>query len=172
MAMTAMSILICVIVLNLHHRDPSAPVPRWLSRLTLNMSSLVCMRDQVRQKGVTVYQLCELSQNHATSHAHENNVGGEPQSPFFEDLGGSERMNYGTSGSGKKQILLEEILKHLRQITDKLKEKEEQGSLKAEWKEVAKIMDRFFLLVFVLLVVVSSLVLLLVYPLSSRRLHI
>ena len=68
-------------------------------------------------------------------------------------------------------MVLEEILKHLRQITAKLKEKDEQDNMKAEWKVVAKILDRFFLLVFVLLVFVSSLVLLFVYPLSARKVN-
>ena len=71
--------------------------------------------------------------------------------------------------SGKKKVMLEEVVQHLRKITDKIKEKDEQERLQSEWKIVAKILDRFSLIVFVFLVIISSLVLLYVYPMSARE---
>ena len=170
MAMTATSILICVVVLNLHHRDPNAPVPRWLRHLTYNiMAPMVCMRSHINHRGSTVYQLCEFAKDYAMS-VHENHADTDQQAPqtSLEDNGICDQMCYLMKGSAKKKVLLEEVVKHLRQITCKIKEQDEQDSLKAEWKIVAKILDRFFLILFVLLVIVSSVVLLFIYPLSAR----
>ena len=86
----------------------------------------------------------------------------------FNDQGNGLLRNKSDS---TKKVVLGEILKNLKQITLKIKEREEQDSLKAEWKGVAKIMDRFSLLLFVLLVFFASLVLLFIYPLTSKRLH-
>lgn len=61
-------------------------------------------------------------------------------------------------------------MKHLRHITDKLREKDEEDTLKGEWETVAKILDRFFLMMFVFVVVISSVTLLLLYPMTSKKL--
>ena len=173
MAMTATSILICVVVLNLHHRDPNAPVPLWLRRLTHNvMAPLVCMRSHTMQRGQAVYQLCEFSQNYAMSMQHTENHTTEETplaAPTLEDANLCEQVCYLTKSSGKKKALLEEVVKHLRQITAKLKEKDETEALKAEWKTVAKILDRFFLMLFILIVIISSTLLLLVYPYFGQK---
>lgn len=176
MAMTATSILICVVVLNLHHRDPNAPVPRWLRHLTYNiMAPMVCMRSHTNTRGSTVYQLCEFAKDYAMT-LHENHSDQDQREQqqqqtaqtSLDDNGICDHMCYIMKGSAKKKILLEEVVKHLRQITCKIKEQDEQDSLKAEWKIVAKILDRFFLILFILIVIVSSLVLLILYPLSAR----
>ena len=177
MAMTATSILICVIVLNLHHRDPNAPVPTWLRKLTYNiMAPIVCMRSHTTNcKGQAVYQLCEIARDYAV------NLGGlsEPHSadsdsnlqylPAEENNIGDQHYYMLGRTLGKKRMILEEILKHLRQITAKLKEREEQEALRAEWKVVAKILDRFFLMIFVCIVIISSTTLLFVYPLLGNK---
>ena len=179
--MTATSILICVVVLNLHHRDPSAPAPKWLKNLTYNvLAPLVCMKSREPKKGKTVYQLCEFTRDYAMGTAlndnyteyHTTNIDSSAtpmnHTSSLEDNGFNDQMYY-LLKSGRKKVLLEEVVQHLRKITFKIKEKDEQESLKSEWKNVAKILDRFFLMVFVFLVIISSVVLLYVYPMDARE---
>ena len=145
-----------------------------------------------------MYQLCEFAKEFAqgTVHMTGNHVDGSADTvqTCLDDNGLCDHMSYllkGVAGSGlgempeggsgrggsgngrdssRKRAVLDEMLKHLRQITAKMKEREEQESLKIEWKIVAKILDRFFLMVFILLVIVSSVVLLYLYPMYSRTL--
>ena len=176
MAMTATSILICVIVLNLHHRDPNAPVPKWLRNITYNvMAPMVCMGQPKR--GQTVYQLCEFTREYAhgvSSNSANPKSNHQPQdgvsAPIDENGLYDQISSLVMQGQGKKKPLLEEVVKHLQRITAKLREKDEQESLRVEWQDVAKILDRFFLMVFVLLVIISSVVLLLFYPMTSKKL--
>lgn len=169
--MTAMSILICVVVLNLHHRDPNAPVPPWLHYLTFNlMSYAVCMRSYLqRQNRTSAYQMCEF-RAHSSLSNHENHLDSATEYTSCVDENGlCDHVSYLVRNTGKKKIVLEEILRNIRHITSKMKENEEQDIIKAEWKLVAKILDRFFLLFFILLVVISSLVLLFLYPSLARN---
>jgi hypothetical protein len=175
MAMTAMSILICVVVLNLHHRDPSAPVPPWLHSVTYHfMAYAVCMRSQLRSTArSSVFQLCEFSRDYARAtsgnsvqHGHHDDYS---TSCAADDNGLCDHVSYLMKATGKKKVVLEEILKNVRHITYKMKENEEQDAIKAEWKLVAKVLDRFFLLFFVLLVLIASVVLLVVYPWLARH---
>lgn len=178
MAMTAMSILICVVVLNLHHRDPNVPVPRWLRKLTYEvMARLVCMRDHTKHRDHGVYQLYEFARDLThTVHVHENQNHNEVEHSFTTSL--DQDNGYGNRDQGnsytyrktpKKKMVLEEILEHLQQVTNKLKETDEETVIKAEWKAVAKILDRFFLLTFVCVVVLASFFLLCLYPWLGKR---
>ena len=177
MAMTATSILICVVVLNLHHRDPNAPVPRWLRKLTYDiMSRLVCMRDHTKHRDHGVYQLYEFARDLTqTVHVHENHTELEhsfttlpEDNGLFSNCDQSNSYTYNRKAP-KKKLILEEILEHLQQVTSKLKETDEETAIKAEWKAVAKILDRFFLLTFVSVVILASLFLLCLYPLFGKR---
>ena len=168
MAMTAASIVIFVVVLNLHHRDPNAPVPMWLKWLAYDvMAPLVCMTSHRVRPGPGVYQMCEFTRDFARSvpHHEENNHTDESTlSSRLDDESICEQVSYLMKNPVKRKALLEEIIKHLRQITAKIKETDDQDLLKAEWKAVAKILDRFFLIIFVCVVVISSIVILFIYP--------
>lgn len=198
MAMTAMSILICVIVLNLHHRDPNSPVPTWLRRLTHQlMAPVVCMQSVARRttprcNGISSpddYQLCDFSKGYTMAMQNDNASLDIDCTSFDEynnmntrtDFGSSRRrrpkeQNGDTGGGGgpensSKSALLEEVVRHLRRMTTKMKEKEEQDALMNDWKVAAKILDRFFLVLFVLFAVVASVTLLLIYPMFCKYLN-
>jgi len=187
MVMTAMSICVCVMVLNIHHRDPNQPVPGWLHRLTHDcLAYTVCMRSHVTppkyQQGLQ--QLCNFSQGYAREFAappaadrgesnsfQANDTDSLPpadvpnhQMPSFEDNGLGESVAMLVKTAGKKKAMLQEIVKHLRTITSKLKEKEDENVIQTQWKTVALILDRFFLVVFIVIVVGSSLFCLILYP--------
>ena len=207
MAMTAMSILICVIVLNLHHRDPNSPVPTWLRRLTHRiMAPLVCMQSLTRNVKIvsnkscnnvpmsaTVYQMHDCSRTgykmamHADTtvfdgeYSDELNPGnhinsiGKPNSTSHADNGFNRSRSHAdeedTDNTTQKSPLLEEVVRHLRRMTSKMKEREDQEALKNDWKLAAKILDRFFLVLMTLFALVASVVLLLFYPMTCKYLN-
>jgi hypothetical protein len=128
------------------------------------MAYMVCARDyrHVHQHApISVYPLYEF--HNVEDDTYSDHTG------CLDDNGLCDHVQLLLrNGGNNKRLVLEEIVRHMRQITSKVKEKEDQDSLKAEWKGVAKILDRFFLLLFILVVFISSLVLLCFYPLSSR----
>ena len=69
----------------------------------------------------------------------------------------------------RKKALIEEIVKHIRQITHKLDESDGDKILQADWKIVAKILDRSLLVLFTVLVVASNAFMLLIYPLFQKK---
>ncbi|KAK2164106.1 hypothetical protein LSH36_68g00000, partial [Paralvinella palmiformis] len=172
MTMTAMSIFISVMVLNLHHRDPNRPVPPWLRHLSYDvLANIVCARNipPTYQSGSSsTYQLQEMTNRMEGINSESNDILLQNVQNIDGGRVRGDEWSLVKRNTIDKRLLLEEILKHLSQITGKLKDNEEQDSLQGEWKAVAMILDRFFLLIFVLLVVISSLVLLYIYPLSSR----
>lgn len=77
------------------------------------------------------------------------------EAPPYESLtsnGGI--MGEGLLPEGRSQI--KEILSHLRQVTNKLAETEIQELRANEWKFAARVMDRFCLVIFGIITIISS----------------
>ena len=64
----------------------------------------------------------------------------------------------------KKKPLFEEILQHLRDITTKMKRNIRREQIKEEWKMVAKVIDRFLLIIFLLAIIILTSTILYIYP--------
>jgi len=166
MGMTALSILFCVVVLNLHHEEKNTPVPHWLRCVYNYVAFVLCMRHYNSGQRASLFPLIDVKQS-----LRRNNMSYRRQAPLpFDGL--LESSMYSDDGRSttnhKAGSAMEEILQHLRQVTGRLKESEEQDIIRLQWKMLAKLLDRFFLILFVLLVVVSSLGLLVFYPLFGR----
>ncbi len=69
----------------------------------------------------------------------------------------------------KKKPLFEEILQHLRDITGKMKRNIKRDQIKEEWKMVAKIVDRFLLIIFMLAIVSLTVTILYLYPVLATH---
>ncbi len=69
----------------------------------------------------------------------------------------------------KKKPLFEEILQHLREITTKMKRNIKRDQVKEEWKMVAKIVDRFLLIIFMLAIVSLTVTILYLYPVLATH---
>lgn len=165
MGMTTLSILFCVVVLNLHHEEKSTPVPRWLRCVYNAVSFLLCVRRYDQEQRSYLFPLIEVKRSLQRDVTYQR----EAPLPFDGMFDSGVYTDYGRPKSAHKAgSVLEEILQHLRQITGRLKDSEEQDIIRLQWKMLAKMLDRFFLILFVLLVLISSFVLLVVYPLFGR----
>ena len=67
----------------------------------------------------------------------------------------------------KKRPLFDEILQHLRDITTKMKRNIKRDQVKEEWKMVAKIVDRFLLIIFMLAIIMLTVTILYIYPVMA-----
>ena len=197
MAMTAASILLCVVLLNFHHRDSSTRIPIWLKHVTFQyLAPLACMRTQVKTHLDAEYtrEQCERSlrrahngsvrsgcSRHSSVRAegfaaltdfeleHQNHFSDVTESSFNDDVSGvrrSFRTQY--RERQRKRAVIEEIVRHIRQITRKLDESDDEAVLLSDCKMVAKILDRTLLMLFTVLVVLSSVFMLVVFPLFQK----
>ena len=175
MVMTAFSIVISVIVLDLHHHEPSTPVPKWLRRLVFGfMARIVCMRTPYQNESSSLFQIA-----HGTLRHPLHDIDDEEEHRIEENhLPGLTHLMKGlyddleaVMAPKKKKPLFEEILQHLRDITTKMKRNIKREQIKEEWKMVAKIIDRFLLIVFVLAIVMLTATILYIYPTLAVQFH-
>ncbi len=167
MVMTAFSIVISVIVLDLHHHEPSNPPPKWLRRIVFGfMAHIICMRTPYQNESSSLFQIAHGKLRHPMhdtddeeDRMEENHLPGltHLMRGLYDDL---ETV----MAPKKKKPLFEEILQHLRDITTKMKRNIKREQIKEEWKMVAKIIDRFLLVVFLIAIVMLTSTILYIYP--------
>ncbi|XP_013409593.1 neuronal acetylcholine receptor subunit alpha-10 isoform X2 [Lingula anatina] len=182
MAMTTVCIFWTVLVLNLHHRTTVTPVPKWLRVILFNcLARMLCMRSAVP----------DYEKKH---HPEENSVNNDEQltrltrsdhvgmrlskrgrGSFTGDMSPCRCITTNHNGEANKDLeksysnrLLEEVVDHLRCVTEKRMEEEEIESQRAEWRAAASIVDRFFFLLSLAIIIVSSIVVLVCMPMSKK----
>ena len=188
MVMTAVSIVISVIVLDLHHHEPTHPVPRWLRYFVFGtMARIMCMytpySSEIRVPA-SMQPRFHSSRRRSSSH-YSNSRQQSQRKPRCDEedclnveQNGVEGINVQVrymydeldsivTSQNKKRPVLEEILQHLRDITSKMKKNTRRDQIKEEWKMLAKVIDRFLLVIFLLAITTLSLSILYIYP----RLH-
>jgi hypothetical protein len=137
MTLSSVSVITSIWVLYLHHKDATRVVPHCLKIFAFNgMATLLCMKTSVPRV------------------APKEKVAPKPEADLMieEDING--RRTFPCQGHSLPD--LSGIYDNLAYITDKMKEKEEEDIVMAEWRAVAKILDR-------MLFWVSSIVILLIF---------
>ena len=178
MVMTAFSIVISVIVLDLHHHEPSSPVPRWTRKLVFGvMAKILCMKTPYQNETSSLFQIAhgrlygppgtsKFAQNvddcDEEDVLNENNIMGihTLMRGLYDDL-------EAVMAPRKKRPLFDEILQHLRDITTKMKRNIKRDQVKEEWKMVAKIVDRFLLIIFMFAIITLTVTILYIYPVMA-----
>ena len=191
MVMTGFSIVISVIVLDLHHHEPTAPVPRWLRKLVFGcMARVLCIYTPYQHEHSSLFQIahgrvsrkekCSSRTNGQTPepvpvigddeeqcHMEENNIDGMHEG-MHDGMHSLVRGLYdeleAIMAPRKRRPLLDEILQHLRDITSKMKRNIRREQIKEEWKMLAKIIDRFLLVMFLIAITGLTVSILYIYP--------
>ena len=228
MVMTAVSIVISVIVLDLHHHEPTHAVPRWLRSLVFGFMARalfmrsVPSRERHSRSNVrryhpptgTVYNPRAYNANdmRASVKRHSREYGyrhvRSPTSlsppaykyvtrtddsagahvPPIAEMNGIDAgvavantssrqliddLESGTTQNGTSAAApaLEEILTHLRGITVKMKLTVRRDAIKEEWQMLAKVIDRFLLVIFLLAITTLTLAILYIYPQIAMANH-
>ena len=145
MAMTSLSIILTVFVLQLHHVGPhQKPVPRWLRALVFDLlARMVCMgRASTFMKNRT-YGKCE---NMYLSTFMENAEGG--------NCNGSVPLSGVTISHERIDHTGEVITKHIRGLVSRQDNDESHQDLIQEWQFVAHVIDRLLFWIFLFFAVV------------------
>ena len=169
MATTALSIGICVIILNIHHRYVTTAVPRWLHHVTHNiLAPALRMRKQtsavVRRLSSVSDRYVSVDRRRRSAAVHRVDHGSVLL--LACQLGQIHSPNDACAREDSVAVM-NSILGQLTKLTRRMEDNDDIETLKCDWKMVAKVLDRFFLIFFVVVVSCTSFIILIVYPMFS-----
>ncbi|XP_057206171.1 neuronal acetylcholine receptor subunit beta-2 isoform X2 [Triplophysa rosa] len=164
MVLVTFSIVTSVCVLNVHHRSPSThTMPKWVKYYFLaQLPGFLFMRRpgeaNKREKFHRKHQHGSLSGPPAKREADESD------STFFVNEDSTKHIGWRLSESTefRKRMAvkcsadMEEAVKGVRYIADKLKSEDDDEGIVEDWKYVAMVIDRLFLWIFVLVCVTGT----------------
>lgn len=179
MAMSGMSVVFSVLVLNIHHKGVlSKYPPRILKCVTRVFARVLCMKVQlddtanpgsVRRNTYTpVNYTCK-------SHDNESLLYNDMQrhTPIHVDLQGSDAIddvmnqNMPQNVSGKSNFDME-ILNYFTQVMASHEQSLVEKQIIHEWREIARVMDKAFFWLFLLVTISSTIVILVISPMTKE----
>lgn len=178
MAMTSLSIVLTVFVLQLHHPSPSQrPVPNWIKKVVFGViARIVGMKSIVNSAPYHLHDDITKDELHLSTFIDtlENSTrettcnGGIPLQSSFRINGHEkpERINHGNHQSDKNNTY-DKISKHLKFLVAKQDYEDQYQDIVNEWRLVAVVMDRCLFWSFLLLSTLSTLVILVILPLTK-----
>lgn len=172
MVMTASSIVVSVLVLRLHHHDPSTPVPRPLRRLFLDFGRRLCILTSGQQHRKRKKKSLSVNDLDSTQLDELDDEAEGQQSRWREE---SNRVKGQRNllpvdvdsialSSSTVSSLLEEILANFRVLTDRLRDVTLREEVKNDWQMVAKVFDRVMLIIFLVAITLLTFSILYFYP--------
>ncbi|GAB1606017.1 neuronal acetylcholine receptor subunit alpha-10-like [Argonauta hians] len=176
MAMSALSVVFSVFILNLHHRGSfqSGP-PFWLRKLSYLLSRLLCMEwtdtipnrychSSLHNKMEKLSRESYGSDRHSHCGVRCNGVGHEK----ITDCSTSSGVNAQTQSIlAQENSFDDEMMRYLRYIIAMNDRCMVERKFIQEWQEIAKVMDRFFFGVFLGITVSSTFILLVINPMTK-----
>ena len=158
MAMAVMSIVLSVVTLNIHHGGSDMRLPRWLRLIVFHgLARITCAGKLVTPYNVEVrVHRCSSTDRRSATH------GNAPSRHFDRNHDGASVLLDGSSqDSGVKDRdaslidssntpILYEILRELKSITSRLAADDELSFIAEEWRIAARLVDRFFIMVYVI----------------------
>lgn len=171
MAMTSLSIVLTVFVLQLHHVGPhQKPVPKWIRKTVINyIAKVICMRNHLssyycyNQENIPFHS----DEMYVLSCKRTDNCNGRI------DQCQLSLYNHQPHSNLKDQhceILDHRISKHLKILFSKQDSEDDYQHIVNEWRLVAHIMDRFLFWAFLSVATFSSLVILVIRPMMKPSL--
>ncbi|XP_072033889.1 neuronal acetylcholine receptor subunit alpha-10-like [Amphiura filiformis] len=170
--LVSFSTFMTVLVLNLHHRR--YPMPKWMKEIFLGvLAQVLCINVDKKRRGAGTYNIGLPSRGHhielmptasgtaaemefmlkqeelsatGPGHGHGHNHSHQNNAP----------INSRTGPITWKDRIHLEILNNIRYLAGRYAEKAHEEQTINEWQGVAKVMDRFFLCIYVVCVVVMD----------------
>ncbi|XP_077982031.1 neuronal acetylcholine receptor subunit alpha-10-like [Glandiceps talaboti] len=180
MIMVSFSVTMAILTLHVHHQGPHLrPVPKWIRRFILGyLARCVFMcrdknvyKQNLRGSAANGHRPKKL-QYTETCNSLLSNQDTEDNGIIIQMNGPSTRMKTSNSCSmvrssmmsvasmtsvkqnfqpGRDAVkVLNQILQHVRKLTERLGEREKRHQWQNDWKEVAEVIDRFFLILYIL----------------------
>ncbi len=147
-----------MIVLNISHIDPVRPMPRWLyTFLIVGLGTLTCHRRKVSQAETTKKSGNKVADHSDTSGIIKVECITTPTTILVEEQSPAQSDTLSA---------MEKIMSDLHEILSMLKEKEHEDELRKDWRMAAQILDRVFLIIFIVSTTSTMLGMLIVYPMT------
>ncbi|XP_022087676.1 neuronal acetylcholine receptor subunit alpha-10-like [Acanthaster planci] len=164
MLLVSISIMLTVIVLNLHHRGPTCrPVPRWMRRIFLNKLAPILRlhpRPSQRNKAVSKdhkifmrMQESETSIMDLTTPLHQNHQTPGDESPIRAMHNTTRNLHRDGPERAccRQQIdILRRMMDHMRVVREHYDSLDHSDFIRGEWKQVAQVVDRLFMIFYIL----------------------
>ncbi|XP_064644641.1 neuronal acetylcholine receptor subunit alpha-10-like [Lineus longissimus] len=158
--LSATSVVLAMLVLNIHHHDPDKPVPNWAKTLVFRILAVIAFKRKA---------VAELKLETTTKIVQ---VQPSPSSDTVSMIGGSTATM--TTDISTIIPIISAKEPEMRRVQfvmhnqDSYEQDNHPGSGKYanSWKVAAEILDRFFFMLFMLVTVVSSVVMLIIIPLT------
>ena len=145
MSLSGWSLLITIGLLNVYHHNPSKPVPVWLDKLVLRLLARVLCFDtnDLISNGSKVIPI--------TSDVTARGKISDEGMPNSE-----EKTQAWTLKKMVNDSTCPELLKCMRYLLDKEREEERIAGNRDQWVKVGKVLDRFFLVMFSIVMTVTT----------------
>ncbi|KAL1422278.1 hypothetical protein MTO96_022155 [Rhipicephalus appendiculatus] len=190
MAITSISVVMTVIVLNFHYRGPSRKeVPAWLRRLLLDKSNrsdldddgdggrrpaaddtFRLVVDSVVIGGEDRYTRGEYAEHSASNESPSPVIHGDMSRNNASGTARHRRCRGGAASGGSTKRVQEEVLRTLRYLLEKQQREEHLTRTVNEWRQMALVIDRTLFWFFLVITAVSSICFLVVIPIQRRGL--
>lgn len=163
--LVSFSTVMTVLVLNLHHR--TYKLPRWIRHVFLEvLAGVLCMRDHIALPSQpTFYKSDQTQFELVPSIGGDRNATNEVKDEAllmtteFMDVSenggyrdGVNKDSYKNSTARLNRLLVE-LLGNVKFMAHRCQEKDHEENKKLEWQMVAKVVDRFFLIIYIICVV-------------------
>lgn len=186
MVMVSLSLAMSVVVLNLHHRGPeTSPVPLWLRKIVLGRVGKVVLMRKTSFNQEIYYrsrksQQCQGTRllNHYEMDSYDGNYWEEHRDVADSNSnGGSTRLDrnerhtrpcsqpvttHSRSSSNSMRMreinLLRKIHDDFRYLKETQKRKEHEQKCHNEWKQVALVVDRMFMFIYLIGMIATILI--------------
>lgn len=171
MTMITASTALTIIIMNLHHCGSEAkPVPHWARVLILDYMSKIFFvydvgenctspkKEKEEESKLEGEDGCQRRHKEVRSH-HSNR---SDDSDLKEKLNGNVNKSYGSDGEKVREAVnccpcYKMLMKNIEYIANCVRDHKANRAKGVEWKKVAKVMDRFFMWVFFVMVFFMSL---------------
>lgn len=180
MAMSALSVVLSVFVLNIHHRGGMIrKPPNWVKRVANRMSKVFCMNvnlipdpKKIQTQSYVVKQLHGHGDHDTLLNMHNSN--GEMTDSHdtlhekFVDTSESKSPQHGTNRTPKRIKLEKEILDYFNYVMSSNDQAMIEKQTIYEWQEVARVIDKFFFWLFVSISSTMTVFLLIISPMTKH----
>lgn len=171
MTMITASTALTIIIMNLHHCGSEAkPVPQWARVVILDYMSKIFFvydvgenctspkREKEEEHKLEGDDGCERRHKEVRSHLSNNR---NDDCDLKEKLNGNLHKSYGVHGENVRETVnccscYKMLIKNIEYIANCVRDHKANRAKGIEWKKVAKVMDRFFMWIFFIMVFFMS----------------
>ncbi|KAK3602116.1 hypothetical protein CHS0354_023095 [Potamilus streckersoni] len=173
MAMTALSVIFSVLVLNIHHRGGFSPgPPPWIKRVAALLAKVVCIRTTFhtdRYTPVQSYTMCNTipipandNMTNTEFESERNAMNGVKRDMVIDARQASTRHHI-----CQKTPIDDEVMRLFNSVVGSHERTLMEQQTAREWQELARIMDRTFLYICVFTTLLSTIILLAIRPMTK-----